>query len=503
MRIPSLPVASQPDSPARAVAAVIVATTVVRLAMATALGLGIDESYMAAAGRAFRLGYFDHPPLSWWLSAGAAHLAGSEAAWIVRLPFIALFAVSTWLMYRLTATLFSAWAGVWAAAALNLTPVFGVTTGGWVLPDGPLVCALLATALCLARALEAAPARSWAWWLGTGVAAGLALLSKYSAGLIFVGAFAYLATQPAHRRWLVRPQPYVAVGVAAALFAPVIVWNATHGWASFAFQGGRAAAAKLLPFGPLATLGGEALFLLPWIWLVLVLMLVRGLRAGPAQWRSWLLCCLAMGPIVLFAVVSLWSRRVLYHWAAPGYLFLFPLLGDAVAEWRAIRPRAVRLAFVATAGIVGAGLLLVAAEARWNWLAAFAPGFDPALQALDWTPLREELAARGLLDRPNTVLAAPDWAAAGKIDYALGGAAPVICLSADGRQYALDDPPSTHIGQDVLIVAPGRTETRIRADDTGLFDRIEPLEPAMLRLPGRAPVAVPLFLGVGLRASPG
>ena len=72
----------------------------------------------------------------------------------MRLPFIALFALSTWLMYRLGTAIADARAGLWAAVLLNLSPVFGVTTGTWVLPDGPLDCALLGAALCLVRALE-------------------------------------------------------------------------------------------------------------------------------------------------------------------------------------------------------------------------------------------------------------------------------------------------------------------------------------------------------------
>src|SRR6266851_10078875 len=101
--------------PERAVLWLVVGGLAIRLLMAGAIGLGVDESYMVAAGREFHLGYFDHPPLSWWLSAAAAHLLGSEAAPVVRLPFIVLFAVSTWLMYRLTAALFTRRAGLWAA----------------------------------------------------------------------------------------------------------------------------------------------------------------------------------------------------------------------------------------------------------------------------------------------------------------------------------------------------------------------------------------------------
>src|ERR1700674_1729641 len=107
----------------------IVGTTVLRLAFAATTGLGVDESYMVTAGRALSLGYFDHPPASWWLSWGAAHLFGTEAPWAVRLPFILLFALSQGLMWRITCRLADQRAALWAVAALNLSPVFGVTTG--------------------------------------------------------------------------------------------------------------------------------------------------------------------------------------------------------------------------------------------------------------------------------------------------------------------------------------------------------------------------------------
>src|ERR1700748_1513334 len=99
----------------------VAGSTLLRLVFAATTGLGVDESYMVTAGRVLSLGYFDHPPAAWWLSWGAAHLFGSEAPIVVRLPFILLFALSTWLMYRL--------GGIWAALLLNLSPVFGVTTG--------------------------------------------------------------------------------------------------------------------------------------------------------------------------------------------------------------------------------------------------------------------------------------------------------------------------------------------------------------------------------------
>lgn len=342
-------------TPLASLAVLIVATFLVRLIFAASLGLGIDESYMVAAGRRLQLSYFDHPSLAWWLARAAAYLAGSEAAIVVRLPFIALFALTTFLMYRLTALLWGARAGLWAAVVLNLVPVLSVTAGGWVLPDGPLLTALLGAAFCLVKALLGKDRAGWGWWLAAGTCAGLALMSKYSAILTFFGAFIFLLTEPDGRRWLRRPQPWIAAIVAALVFAPVLLWNARHGWISIRFQGARAAQG-FHPFGPLLTTAGAALYLLPWIWLPLLLCGWQALRRGPRDEGRWLLLCLSAPPIVFFTAVSLWSR-VLFHWTAPGYLMLVPLLGEAIA-----RRRGDRRWLAATAALVLFGMALVASE---------------------------------------------------------------------------------------------------------------------------------------------
>src|SRR6201984_2924659 len=119
-------------TPSGAVAALILTTFTVRLAFAGGLGLGIDESYMVAAGRKLQLSYFDHPPIAWWMAWGIAHLTGSESAVVVRLPFIALFALTTFLMSRVTVALFDPEAGLWAAVVLNMAPRLGLSPGRWV-----------------------------------------------------------------------------------------------------------------------------------------------------------------------------------------------------------------------------------------------------------------------------------------------------------------------------------------------------------------------------------
>ena len=484
-------------TPSGAVAALTLATLLARLVFAASLGLGIDESYMVAAGRKLQLSYFDHPPIAWWMSWGIMHLTGSESAFVVRLPFIALFALTTLLMYRVTAALFDPEAGLWAAVVLTMAPALGITAGSWVLPDGPLFAALLGSVYCLIRALRSQGSAAWGWWAASGGCVGLALCSKYSAVLTLAGAVAFLASEPQSRRWLARPHPYFAGLIAFVVFLPVLIWNAAHGWVSLLFQGSRAGG-SLHPLGPLLALAGQAAFLLPWIWAPLLWCGLVALRRGPADRERWLLACLAAPPIVLFTLAALWGNP-LFHWAAPGYLMLLPLLGEVIAR-RRHTSRPVRIWLGATVTFVLLGVGFVASEVRYGWLPdAF--GKDPSIDLVDWTSLRTELESRSLLGRPGLVVATLKWHEAGKIDYALGGRIPVICLGPDARQYGLTENLDDYAGADVLIVAARRLLPQIESQFKGRFDSIEPIAPATVMHAGRPAMVLPLLIGHRLHKS--
>jgi 4-amino-4-deoxy-L-arabinose transferase-like glycosyltransferase len=481
---------------------VIAGTTLIRLAFAATTGLGVDESYMVTAGRVLSLGYFDHPPASWWLSWGAAHLFATEAPWAVRLPFILLFALSQALIWRITCLAADRRAGFWAIVALNLSPVFSVTTGTWVLPDGPLDAALLGAVLCLLHALPAvAGRRAWGWWAATGLCAGLALFSKYSAVLTIGGAFLYLLTSRRDRHWLARPEFYVAVVLALSVFSPVLIWNATHDWASFAFQGDRAVGLRFQPLMPIQTLAGEALFVLPWIWVPMMILFAGGFRRdtlGSEQTLVWL----AAPPIAAFALISAWtSQRVLYHWAAPGYLMLFPLLGRAIAlrqdcTW-------VRRLLGGSITLLLLSVTIIATQVQFDWLGGSLSSVlrtDPTAEGIDWTSVRDDLLTRGLLP-PGTVAAALNWRDAGKIGYALGPDSTMLCLCKDARQFAFADPLHDFARRDVLLLVPGSEEKAV-AEAKRWFEAVEILPAVSVRLDGRVLRMITVLRGHGIVPQP-
>jgi dolichol-phosphate mannosyltransferase len=103
-------------------------------------------------------------------------------------------------------------------------------------PDAPLTAAWAASLYYLERALVAG--RSSAWWRA-GFSLGIGAISKYSIGLLVPVTLGFMLLDRKSRRWWRRWEPYIAALLALAIFSPVIIWNAQHEWASFAFQTSR------------------------------------------------------------------------------------------------------------------------------------------------------------------------------------------------------------------------------------------------------------------------
>ena len=404
-------------------------SSLLRLAWAASLGPGNDEAYHALFADHPDWSYFDHPPMMVVIESLGLILAGGRwSILVLRVGFVFLFAGSTLIMARLTTRFAGPWAGTLAAFILNVTAYFGVAASTFILPDGPLLFFWLLTLERLAAALETPDRlRAWVW---VGLAWGGALLSKYHAVLLPVGAFLYLVVEPSARSLLRKPGPYLALGLGLLIFGPVIAWNASHGWVSFAFQSGRALGSlRFRPDTLAGAIAGQAMYLLPWIWVFLLAALFRALRRlhqGRGDAADRFLVCQSAPPLVLFLGVACF-RSVLPHWSLVGLLPVIPLVGrEWAARWTTEPARMRRL--IATVAVLPVAMAaLVAYHSRSGILqkggpgnlGLIAPAVDPTCNLYGWDQLARELERRGLTSLRKTFLFTSRWYYSGQIAFAL------------------------------------------------------------------------------------
>lgn len=297
-------------SPWLAVAGMLVLLALWRSLVAAGIPFSVDEAYYIAWSKTPDFGYWTKPPMIAW-AIGAARAACGESPGCVRMVPVLAFPLSTLMLMLLARRLqFSRAQAVVAGLAFATMPLasfYGIAAT----TDGLLLLFWVAAMLCLRIALEG----SRAAWLMAGLCAGLALLSKYSAGIFALSA-ALALLHPRWRHWWRSPWPWLAAAVAALVFLPNLWWNLTQGMptlrhtaeisqhAGYSLRPMAMAEFLLSQFG----LAGPVLFGAFIAWLV-----SRRWKATP---DGWFLLSLSLPFLAVISLQALMSRAHA-NWAAP------------------------------------------------------------------------------------------------------------------------------------------------------------------------------------------
>jgi 4-amino-4-deoxy-L-arabinose transferase-like glycosyltransferase len=353
-------------------------------------------------------------------------------------PLILLIG-ATWAVWRSGALLLrSETGGATAAVFFNVTLMSG-TVGLAATPDSPAMAAAAFFVFALAQVAET---ERPAWWLAAGAAAGFALLSKYTAPFLGAGALLWLCVSPRERRWLRSPWPYLGAALALVMFAPVIVWNATHGWISFAWQFGRVVTRSF----SLRYLGdfvaGQVGLATPFI-LVLGLAGVIGIVATEARRRAPILLTAALlAPATAYFLWHSLHARVQGNWPS----FLYPAFCIAAAWPGQMAGPGARLVRFSRAAAVPTAVLvtfvvyvhvfrpLVSLSGSLDPVARIlAVGYGPIVEEVD--ALRRQTGAKGIV---TTNYAQTAWLA-----FYMPSHPPVVQLTERDRWHQAPAPDLT------------------------------------------------------------
>jgi 4-amino-4-deoxy-L-arabinose transferase-like glycosyltransferase len=353
------------------------------LAIQVSAGLSVDEAHYALYASLADWSYFDHPPLAGWIQLPALALGGGD--FLVREAAFLLWLATLFLLRRMVAALYPGQATATAANVAVLVflaaPLFELL-GVALLPDSllvPIACCVMAATW---RIRESGGNSRLVTWLALGLSLGLAGLSKYT-GIFLAFSALFVLLSALGPRLFAQHGFWIAAGLALAIVSPVLVWNAHHGWISFAYQARHAVgeesgdlggvvqfvgshapprtgasgpswdwlrivgaeAAQLIGYGPLLALGA--------------CLGLRGQSRNPGTRH-----CLAFATPPMIVVAALAARGgSLPHWTAFAWIAVVPIAAIGIAQGLG-RPGLRR--WIVGLGIVQVVLVAAGFAAAWS-----------------------------------------------------------------------------------------------------------------------------------------
>jgi hypothetical protein len=361
-----------------------------------------DEAEFWAWSRRLDWSYYARGPLIAWLIRLSTELLGwlsikltGSLMLAVRLPAVLLGGLTAWGVFRLASlTVGARRAALMSVLLMPAIPIFAI--GGVLITcDTPLVCCWTWAAVWSYRAIMSDDTQCW---IVAGVTGVLGVWAKYSFLAFPASVGLFLLLSPAHRRQLPRPGFWAMALICAVVgLAPIVVWNAHHGWAGAGQLADRVGLSSRATWGGiqpvLRFLGGE-FAVLGGVWWVAGVAAIAGALARAAKHRPsvpsadthdavaggrsgaiYLLCLWGVIWTACFAASLLGETEA--NWMVPGYIAVVILIGMRID--RATAQRGARRLIFVTAWLLSLAFACAIHHVEWCYpiVARYLPAPTP------------------------------------------------------------------------------------------------------------------------------
>lgn len=303
----------------------LIISVIIRGFLAAFIEFGNDEVYYWTYALYPDWSHFDHPGMVGWIMQLFSLNLLFDSEFALRLSSVIFMTIDTYIIYRLGCEIKNRLAGFYAALLYTASIYSFVITGIFIMPDTPLSIFMLLSIYCFVKYFkdEKHPSK---YLVLAGVFAGLALLSKYSAVFIWVGAGLYILIFD--RKHLKNKYLYLSALISVVCMLPVLIWNIQNDFISFTFHGDRVSLfGKLEPMDFVTEIVGELAYNNPVNYVLIIIAIVAFFKGSKylAEMPRRFLLCFGLPFVVLFWLFSL-TRPILPHWSAPAFslMLLFP-----------------------------------------------------------------------------------------------------------------------------------------------------------------------------------
>lgn len=297
----------------------------VRLLVASHIGLGNDEVYYYTYALHLQKNYFDHPPaVAWLIRIFTGNLYFQQEVFL-RLGAIVFAAMGTWLSFAIGKRIRNEATGFYAALLYASSIYCSIIAGTFILPDSPQIVFWLASLLAMLTIVDAYQLNgkaTYSQWLLFGTLAGVCIMCKVHGIFLWAALGAYMLFY--ERKMFLHPGFYLAVVLTAIIISPIITWNIDNHFITWRYHSERVEVHQfeLNTDGFIQAVVGQIFYNNPFNVCIIVFALVvmRKAKLLPAHTSRLLL--FAGLPMVGFVTGISLFRDVLPHWSGPGFLTL-------------------------------------------------------------------------------------------------------------------------------------------------------------------------------------
>ncbi len=270
-----------------------------------------EEAYYWNYSKHLSSAYLDHPPMvSWMIGLGTKIFGNNEYG-------IRIFGILFWfLMARFSFLFVKNFQKEKSLIPVLILATFPLFFGFsfFITPDIALFAFWAGAIYFFERIFFSKNAISW---VGVAIFLGLGMLTKYTISLLGISALVFIVLDKESRKWLTHPLSYLSLILILLFFSPVIYWNYTHNWASFAFQTTRRLAAPIH-----FSLHNLLFFIL--IQITPLGLLAFFQKSNLDDRRKLFIGVFTLVPLSVFVIFSFF-HEVRASWTAPIFLVAMPL----------------------------------------------------------------------------------------------------------------------------------------------------------------------------------
>lgn len=292
----------------------------------TPLDLAPDEAHYWEWSKRLGLSYYSKGPLIAYLIRGCTLLFG-DVAWGIRVGAVACTALTSIFFYLVVRKIYSAGTAFIAVLMLRLTLMsayFGIA----ITTDPPV---MLFWSLFTYTAILAlfAPA----YWIAAFVFLGLAVLTKYTALILYPSLILFLLFNKEQRTIFFKKQFVLGHLVFLLLLLPVLIWNSEHQWVNFAHNASHIVRSKgvhLQPFYVLDLLGGQAGLVGPLLFAAIIFGLIVAVRRFQVLKAEEQFLLFTSIPLLVVCLCLSLTKQVYANWPLPAYFGGLAILAGVV-----------------------------------------------------------------------------------------------------------------------------------------------------------------------------